>query len=92
MIQTLEAIIDQRGQVRLLQPVQLPGTRRALVTILEDRSATAAEDQSRATEQGKRMAEALTQLAALHAMADVLDPVAWEREVRLDRELPDREA
>ena len=37
MIQTVEAVIDEEGNVRLLQPVQLPSARRALVTILEDR-------------------------------------------------------
>ena len=36
MIQTVEAVIDKHGNVRLLQAVRLPGSRRALVTILED--------------------------------------------------------
>ena len=37
MIQTVEAVIDEEGNVRLLEPVHLPSVRRALVTILEDR-------------------------------------------------------
>jgi hypothetical protein len=36
MIRTVEAVIDERGGVRLLEEVQLPNPRRALVTILED--------------------------------------------------------
>jgi len=36
MIRTVEAVVDSRGNVRLLEDVQLPGPRRALVTILED--------------------------------------------------------
>ncbi|MBI4771273.1 MAG: hypothetical protein HY784_12910 [Chloroflexi bacterium] len=36
MIRTIEAIIDGEGTVRLLQAIQLPASRRALVTILED--------------------------------------------------------
>jgi hypothetical protein len=36
MIQTIEAMIDQNGQVSLLEPVQLQGVHRALVTILEE--------------------------------------------------------
>ncbi|HWN11398.1 MAG TPA: hypothetical protein VNO50_19375 [Pyrinomonadaceae bacterium] len=36
MSQTLDAIIDEDGAVRLLQPVHLSGARRALVTILDD--------------------------------------------------------
>jgi len=33
----------------------------------------------------------LEQLAAINALADLTDPVAWEREMRQDRPLPDRE-
>jgi len=36
MIRTVEAVVDSRGNVRLLESVQLPGPRRALVTILDD--------------------------------------------------------
>lgn len=36
MIRTVEAIIDVRGSVRLLEEVDLPNARRALVTILEE--------------------------------------------------------
>ena len=35
MFQTIEAVIDEQGNVRLLEPIQLPAARRALVTILE---------------------------------------------------------
>ena len=36
MIQTVEAVIDERGSVRLLQPVEISGSHRALVTILDE--------------------------------------------------------
>jgi hypothetical protein len=36
MIQTVEAVIDEHGVIRLLEDVRLPASRRALVTILED--------------------------------------------------------
>lgn len=36
MIRTVEAVIDERGVVRLLESVDLPTARRALVTILEE--------------------------------------------------------
>ena len=42
MIQTVEATIDQHGQVHLLEPIHLPTPRRALVTILEDAPAETA--------------------------------------------------
>ena len=36
MIQTVEAIVDERDAVRLLGPLQLARRHRALATILED--------------------------------------------------------
>lgn len=36
MIRTVEAMIDEHGNVRLLEPVHLPSARRALVMILEE--------------------------------------------------------
>jgi hypothetical protein len=37
MIKTVEAVIDEGGNVRLLEPPLAGGVRRALVTILEER-------------------------------------------------------
>jgi hypothetical protein len=37
MIKTVEAVIDEHGNVRLLEPADPGGTRRALVTILDER-------------------------------------------------------
>ena len=39
MSQTVDAVIDEDGAVRLLKPVHLTGARRALVTILEEQPA-----------------------------------------------------
>ena len=36
MLQTIEATIDEQGNVRLLQPIQLPKSRRAYVMIFDD--------------------------------------------------------
>ena len=41
-------------------------------------------------EPGRLMAEALNQLAEINAQSKITDPLAWEREVRQDRALPDR--
>jgi hypothetical protein len=35
VFRTIEAVIDEHGNVRLLESVQLPAARRALVTILD---------------------------------------------------------
>lgn len=39
MIQTIEAVIDEQGQIHLVTPIRLPVARRALVTILEEQPA-----------------------------------------------------
>ncbi len=36
MIRTVEALIDKGGNVRLLEPVELPSARRAIVVILDE--------------------------------------------------------
>jgi len=36
MKQTAEAIIDEKGHVRLLEPIHIRGVHRALVTILDE--------------------------------------------------------
>jgi hypothetical protein len=39
---------------------------------------------------GRKMVEVLEKLAAINALKSIVDPVAWEREQRQDRQLPDR--
>ncbi|OAD20409.1 hypothetical protein THIOM_003893 [Candidatus Thiomargarita nelsonii] len=36
MLQTIEAVIDIGGQIRLLEPIKLTKTKRALVTLLNN--------------------------------------------------------
>ncbi|HET9680046.1 MAG TPA: hypothetical protein VFP95_05760 [Gammaproteobacteria bacterium] len=36
MIHTIEAIIDDSGQVRLAEPLHITGSHRALVTVLDE--------------------------------------------------------
>jgi hypothetical protein len=44
MVRTVEAIVDPSGNVRLLEPVQLEQSRRALVTILEELAQTSVSE------------------------------------------------
>ncbi len=44
MIKTIEAIIDERGKVRLLEPVQFASARRALIAIPEDAPSVSCEE------------------------------------------------
>jgi hypothetical protein len=36
MLQTIEAVVDEKGVLRILEPVDLPKMRRAIVTILNE--------------------------------------------------------
>ena len=104
MLQTIEAVIDEQGNVRLLEPVDLAAPRRALVTVLEEpfqASETAlqnepalAENLQRSEEillSGQGMADILEQLAQRRLFSDITTPVEWQRELRQDRQLPGRE-
>jgi len=44
VIRTAEAIIDEHGTVRLLEPIQVTGSRRALATILDEEPAAPVHD------------------------------------------------
>ena len=44
MIRTAEAVIDEHGNVRLLEPVEVAGARRALVTILDEEPTSLAHE------------------------------------------------
>ena len=56
------------------------------VTILEE-----AYDASGFRPSGHQMAAILEQLAQIHAFANLADPAGWERDIRSDRPLPERE-
>lgn len=43
MIQTVEAVIDSQGRVRLLGAIRIDGLRRALVTVLDEPAAVPGE-------------------------------------------------
>ena len=36
MLQTIEAVIDEKGMLRILEPIELPKMRRAIITILNE--------------------------------------------------------
>ena len=50
MIKTVEAVIDEQGRVRLLEPVAAARSRRALVTILEEEPAPDPHETARLSE------------------------------------------
>jgi predicted DNA-binding antitoxin AbrB/MazE fold protein len=36
MLQTIEAVIDEKGVLRILEPIKLPKLRRVIITILNE--------------------------------------------------------
>lgn len=50
MIKTVEAVIDEQGNVRLLEPIHPRGVRRALVTILDESPAEGTAETALLTE------------------------------------------
>ncbi|GAB4404424.1 MAG: hypothetical protein OHK003_32340 [Anaerolineales bacterium] len=43
MLTTVEAVIDEQGNVKILQPLSLQGARRALVVVLDEPALSVAE-------------------------------------------------
>jgi hypothetical protein len=88
MLQTYEAVL-RGNRLEWEKDVPLKPDSEAelvvLVTILE--SEPRAPQQQ---DQGRRMAESLEKLAAIHPIATIRDPKAWEREMRQERQLPGR--
>jgi hypothetical protein len=44
MARTLEAVIEEGGKVRLLEPINVPIARRALVTVLDEEPSPAVDE------------------------------------------------
>jgi hypothetical protein len=49
------------------------------------------EDHSASKERGLMMAESLQELAREGGLSSISDPIAWQRDLRIDRSLPQRE-
>ena len=86
MLRTYKAILHDNQIEWLEQPPEKSGAMQVYITILEE----LAPEPTR--ERGRMMAEALAALAERGTFAEISDPVAWQRELRAERALPDREA
>ena len=97
MIQTVEAVVDSQGRVRLLGPVRVTGTQRALVTVLDEVAvpvqpiAEGDLDDSHFISRPKRMTaqEAVGWLAEMAAMSTRdSSPSDWSRADIYDEDEP----
>jgi hypothetical protein len=86
MLQTYEAIYEH-GIVRWLDGPPEMNEARLLVTVLSGPVATSATTDAR---RSNDLANALKAAVLLNPYRDVVDSVAWQREVRDDRALPGR--
>ena len=97
MIQTVEAVVDSQGRVRLLGPVRVTGTQRALVTVLDEVAvpvepiAEGDLDDSHFVSRPKRMTaeefrQWLSDLAACSSGGSL--PVDWSRADIYDEDEP----
>ncbi|OQA44657.1 MAG: hypothetical protein BWY52_01555 [Chloroflexi bacterium ADurb.Bin325] len=78
--------LEWRGSGRRYHPTDRPVA--VYVTILDE---PLADVEAHEEGQGARMAAALERLAEIHALADIDDAAAWERETRQERTLPGRD-
>ncbi len=86
MLRTYKAILHDNQVEWLEQPPEKSGAVQVYITVLEE---PAPELLSK---RGRLMAEALVELARRGTFAAITDPVAWQRELRAERALPDRES
>lgn len=75
-MQTLEAIVDSTGTLRLPSTVRLPKNRRAILTILDEEPSQSPFDKK------QKLIEAFERLAEKDIFPDIEDPVEWQRKLR----------
>ena len=85
MLRTYKAVLHDNQVEWLEQPPEKTDAVEVYITVLEE---PMPEPPS---QRGRLMAEVLAELAGRGTFAEITDPVAWQRELRSERVLPDRE-
>lgn len=75
-MQTIEAIIDTNGMVRLLTDIRLPHDRRAILTILDE------EPKDIVVSKKERLLRAFKEAQKADLFKDIDDPSEWQRNLR----------
>lgn len=86
MLRTYKAILHGDQVEWLDKPPEKSSAVQVHITVLEEPSAEPTR------ERGRAMAEALDALVQRGTFTEISDPVAWQRELRAERVLPDRES
>jgi hypothetical protein len=74
-MQTVEAIIDTMGNVKVLSDIRLPNDRKALITILDEEPTNDAYKKD-------KLFDAFEKLAEQDIFREIEDPVEWQRKLR----------
>lgn len=75
-MQTVEAIIEASGSVKLLSRVRLPGDRKALLTILDE------EPDVPSGQSKERLLKAFKKAQSAELFKEIEDPSEWQRKLR----------
>jgi len=84
MLRTYKAILRGDHVEWIEKPPERADPVQVHITLLEE------ETPKPLRERGRAMADALAELAKRGTFSAITDPVAWQREVRQDRTLPNR--
>jgi hypothetical protein len=76
MMQTIEAIVDKTGRVKLLAEVRLPHSRRALLTILDEEPKISPEAKK------EKLFAAFAKIEQANVFSEITNPVEWQRKLR----------
>ena len=95
-MKTLETDIEigADGSVKLLSPLPAwlkPGRAHVLMTVESEEENPKRQKLTATPEMVARREAALENVRKLNPYRDITDPVAWQREIRDDRPLPDRD-
>lgn len=85
MLQTYKAVLNGDHVEWVDEPPRRNHPIPIHITVLDDNEAVSTG------ERGRRMAEALENIANHGGLSRIPDPVEWQRHVRSDRTLPDRD-
>lgn len=77
MIQTLEAIVDKTGKVSLLGQVRLKESRRALVTILEEKPKVAESHSPK-----ENLRTVFEKMKQTNIFSGIENPTEWQKKLR----------
>jgi predicted transcriptional regulator len=75
-MQTVEAVIDKMGNVKLLANIRLSEDRRALLTILDE------EPQESSESKKQKLFAAFEKLTEKDIFPEIEDPAEWQRKLR----------